>query len=340
MNIANGRFQSARAHLLALPSAFAIMLLTGWTSANAAPFTLGNLLVTSQAGNVLYEYTRSGVVVQSINVPAPPNSTGHTFLGGVAVEANGRVDVTQYPVTPARYLSVYKASTQTWQHIATSPTPGVFGLADLDVSRLNAKIYADGLQIDPANNYSASSIPSSLYPNGPGGGLSSISVGLDGLLYLVNAGSPQPYVSVVNPSTLSLVRKLTLLDPQGSFLQTEGITAAADGTIFATDAYSWLYRYSSTGKLLSSYYTGVDFPTTLVLDASGTLALSTRSGEVYLANTSFTSHSQFSLPVSQFSYVNFVTAVPEPSSLHLVGLALGFVLALGAARRLPFARRI
>jgi hypothetical protein len=299
------------------------------------PFTLGDLLVTSQSGNILYEYTRNGVMVQSLSVPAPPNATRTYQVGGVLVDRNGYVDVAQFGSGADTYLSAYQASTQSWRQISAAPCNGITNGLDLDLAQYQSRIYVSVIssyQLDAANNYAVTQLPQSTEPL-PNVGNSAVSVGLNGLLYIVNSGSPKANVSVVNPSTFAVLQNLILVDASNLRITAEGLAATADGTIYAADISGTIYKYSSTGVRLGSFATGISSPSTLSLMPDGTLAMGSRFGDVYITNTSFSTQSHFTVPGTLTDYVGFVTAVPEPSPLILVGAGAIMAAAWRCIRR-------
>jgi hypothetical protein len=292
---------------------------------SGTPFTIGNLLVTSWPRNLLYEYTRAGLLVQSIAVPSPPNATRAYNVGGLLVDSNGYVDVAQFSSgTEAVFLSAYQPSTQTWTHHSAAPASGIPNIADLDLASLQSKIYVsvlDSYQLDAAKNYAVARLPTSVrFDNG---GNSAVSVGVDGLLYIGDA-SGRNHVNVVNPSTFTLIRTLTLNDRNGPGavgIDANGLAITANGTIFAADYSGIIYKYSPTGTLLSTFDTKVPYVVSESLYPDGTLALGTRLGDVVLTNTSFSTESHFTVPDMNIDYVSFVT--PEPSAAIM--LALGGV---------------
>jgi hypothetical protein len=310
----------------AITAFLAIFYFSHCMSADGTTFTPGDLLVT--AGNSLSEYTRAGTLVESITIPTPPGeSAANETFGGNLIDSNGNVDVASFNSISTDYLSVYNPNTGAW----TQHSIGVSGLSngfEAGLSQINSTIYMFVEQVDASNGYTASPVPSSAWPNGT---ISTMNAGADGLLYIVNGGSPQWEVAVDNPQTLTEIRQLSLFNSSGQRITAEGLAIAPNGTIFAADLSGTIYEYNSAGTLIDQLNTGVDSPDRIVLDPDGTLVMGSRFGEVFLTNVSFSTESEFSVG-SGMVFAGFVQPVPEPPT-WLLATAGGIGIALTCRRR-------
>jgi hypothetical protein len=318
---------------------------------HATPFTPGDILISggnpTPSGHPLLEvreYTRGGVLVQTIDVPTPAGEDSqYESLGGVLIDTKGDMAVASYNGIGIPYLSFYHPNSQTWTQVPF-PIPGNTGapvLNNRDISQYKNKIFVIRSQCDVSNNNAVSALPSNLFPQNSSTTDYTTCIGQDGKMYAVDGTNLQQAWPIVvsDPATLTPLRQLVIADG----LWTHAV--AADGMIFtATD--SKLLKYSASGTLLGQLATsGLGSICSLQLDSGGTLMATSQNGKILLTDRNFSTQFQFTTgnlyPGFQ-CYGSFVPTVPEPASVAL--LAVGAVTLAGFRiffnRRFPHQRHI
>lgn len=275
----------------------------------------------------IFEYTRSGLLVQSLTVPFYPEANEGTYNLGMTIDHLGNLHVFDGPTHCG--VSDYNADTNTW---TTTSLPG-FGV--------NA--YAGEGGIGSWGDYAF------LPNNGPTASLiryntvdhSSVHFGLadedpldvtvapDGLVYcLENTHIPGgDSIRVYDPTSLTLVRTISL---HGTSQEVRYMSVRQDGNIVLTDLYNPMFLVDPNGQLLSAKDWSVHMQICDMDQASdGWLAITNGQGHVYLYDGNV--NPMFDFEATGNNAFAHLTFVPVPEPMTVVPLLLG-VLAFAAHR--------
>lgn len=303
------------------------------TSLQAAPVSTGSLVVS--ASNNIFEYNRSGELIQNFDIVYPGGYTVTEYARDIAVDTNGYLHV--YNGTFDPYLSTYRPDTDSWSHT---------GYSGLDT---NNNVSYGGIDV-----YSPASMPEYSTPfggstvfmtdmNAPDQGIVAfndmgitrfaenispidLTVGLDGLLYALSpGGSPGGRnVHIYDPETYSLVNSIDLTSIFG-WTEHRSIAVSRSGDLFIADWDGEVHHVSHDGILLDTinpvcdwagYATSCDF-VDIDISMDGAIALGSRFGEVFLTDTSFSSISSFDV-VNSSVFVEFAPSpIPVPATVWL-----------------------
>ncbi len=153
-----------------------------------------------------------------------------------------------------------------------------------------------------------------------------VTVGLDGLVYATETGSP--VVDVFNPTSLNFLREVVV---GGSPL---GLAVDAHGNIFTADASGAINEFDASGAMLNSWNPGAGNLTSIAVGANGEVVAGSSDGNLVLANES--GSLSMVVPTNSSSteaYVGFVepalTAAPinsPPAATFTVGSLSGVEL--------------
>lgn len=224
-------------------------------NANAAAFLPGNLLViTQEVGNYTYpsyliEVTETGQEIQRFLIPRP----GDERARDVVVDVQGRAQVYNGTFDPR--LSTFDPAAGTWEHrtldgwsCINNTTYGGIVATDLAV------LVTDQMTFGPGQ------LPEGIvrFPlaGGPGDrpvtakDYIDLALGLDGLLYALDAGHATDgrYVDVYDSGSLARLRTITL--PFGTEIR--AIAVDASGTIYGAGWNSVIYRFTPAGAIAAS----------------------------------------------------------------------------------------
>jgi hypothetical protein len=308
----------------------------------AAPFTQGNILVTSNQN--LLEYTRTGTLVQTIPLPTP----GDGGARGVVLDANGNAQI--YNGTFNAFLTTYDPNANSFSNhtlagLSTVNNVTYGGAAVFGNFVFLSDMFTFGggepngiVRFDTANNYAAVRFPTS----GPGSGdYIQLTVGLDGLLYGLGGSAGN---NVFDPVTLAFIRSINLQGPD-----LRGLAVDANGDIFAVNFEGTLFHFDRNGNPINSIRLQTPFSnfagSTVSLSPNGDVLVAAPSGQIFLTNESLTNVTSFNVAGANFQlFANFVQpppgaavapggpGVPEPATLALFGAGLAAVLC-GRSRR-------
>jgi hypothetical protein len=140
----------------------------------------------------------------------------------------------------------------------------------------------------------------------PGRGVGEISVGLDGLLYALDSGSPRHGVRVLDPVSLEVVRTFELRDFEGFRLNARGIAVSADGEVaYVADWDGLIYVFDAAGNLQDTHPSGTSSLNDIDMTPGGMLASGSRFGNVMVTDLTFQNTRAFPTAGAQ-AYVAFV----------------------------------
>ncbi len=328
--------------------AMGLLTIAGPTS-QAGSFTPGDILVTTSSDlqtSFLKEYTPTGTLVQSVQVPVAPG--GDSYARSIATDAAGNAQIYNGTFNPF-LTTLDPAGSGTFSNHTISGWSTVNNLNygglvvdgnyayATDMATDNSGGSPNGIVRFDLTSFSATRFASGTQ-NGQGD-YTSLGLGLNGLLYATwPGGSPEGnHIDVIDPTTMTVVKTITL---PFTFSLT-GVTADQAGNIFAVGALGdgHIYELDSNGNVLASISTGFTDLNGLELSNSGALLTASSNGEVIMSNTSLSQLTSFSVGSQITTFDAFVTppttqSVPEPASLTLMAIGLGVVaFRMGLRRR-------
>ncbi len=317
--------------------------------ASAGPLTTGNLIVTvddftgfTYPPVYLAEYNTSGTRIQTIStIPAPPNDNGSQEARGTVLSPDGKtIYVFNASADQQPYLAAYNVAGNSWTQ-QTNATWGARAAPSTAASASMGPTFSPPTTIRPTAA-SCGSTPrlrrsttsarcrsrtSSTCPSPAQGRC----FALDG----------QSNVYEYNASTLALEHTFAI-----KFQQNEVVAGMSDGEFYVATAQGEIDHYSATGTLLKSItvtnnllngITTPDFFDSIAInEATGQIALGTANhGQVVLTDLALDTPTAFVAtdPTTNFDSGNVhvawvtATAVPEPSTLSLLGIAVSLLAA-------------
>lgn len=254
-------------------------------------FTPGNVLICTE--NVVYEYTRQGGLVQSLDVPAGP---GDTPARDIAVNRDGLLRV--YKGTAEPYLSTLDPHAGLWRHETfagwSTVSNGTYGgiaahgrfsfVTDMRTSRaeeMGIVRFDDG---GPPMRFAEDIDPIDL------------NMGIDGLLYALHpGGSPGGrQIDVYDPDTLIFIRRIF---DRWSQPDHRSIAIDGEGYFYLADWDGDVSRFSPEGELQETVnlIPIADMRNLYDIDvaADGTLIVCDIRGRALVTDTAFTSFDFF-----------------------------------------------
>jgi hypothetical protein len=309
----------------------------------------GDILVTAAGPypqHLFQEYTPSGALVRSVNIPATPGSS-FDYARDLVQDPSGKVYVYNGTFTP--YLAAYDPASNSWAQSTYAGWSTVSNVSFGGLAEFQNYVYATDMATAGAmqNGVVRFNLADGSATRFGNVDFTDLNVGLDNKLYAL-AGS---ILYVYDPISTTLIRKVTL--PSADY---RGLAVAANGDIYTAAWNNVISRFSATGApkgsitLNSSNGAPFMFNWTDDIDIApdGTLAIGTFSGFIARMSGSFTN----------ITYVNtgtnnqvFVTFAPQPSAppptvnvgdVSLVegnagvnGTVAPFVLSLSAPSNLP-----
>jgi hypothetical protein len=320
MKLSNSR----RALLRALSVSCIELTIAFASQSTAAPFTIGNLLVSSN--DRLYEYSQFGVLLQVYPIPYSPGMRPVTEEardvafgpGGSAIVYNGTFD----PL-----LSKLDAASSSWTH-RTYPGWSTFN----NISYGGIAVRGNHAFVSDMETFGPGDTPKGIVridvTTGAGVRFAEdiqtidLNLGADGLLYalhIVDGNHTEgELIDVYDPTTLSFVRRLNV-GPH------RAVDVNAAGELFLVDWNGMLEHRDPLGNVIktknlqSIEYNLYDID----LGPGGRIAIGSRNADVILTDVSFNSLSSFDVGTQG----TFVAFVPEPAGASIAVIALSAVAA-------------
>lgn len=316
--------------LAALPSA-----------AQAGLVVAGNILVMDADTYTIREYTTGGALVQSFSVA--PNGAIPEAARDLTVDAANNIHVYNGTFSP-NLTTIDQATgsqaTHTGVGFSTANTSGYGGIASVgsnvfvtDHNTFGSPSYGI-VAFDTAAGYASSRFATDFSPI-------DLTVGLDGRLYALGNESSQASttpdkINVYDPTTLARVEQISL--PSATrLLGLRGLVADSTGQFFAVAFGDNVYRLDSSGTVVGQHSVSATTQRLYDIDlnSQGTLLAAGDDGHVFVLDSAFTTESSFlastSADVRREMFVSFaapIAAVPEPSSLALLGSSVGLLALL------------
>lgn len=310
------------------PLRLAAVLVAAWClclvvqSAHAGQLTPGNILISAEFDRRLYEYTRTGQLVQSYTVPYPlsPIPTLE-WTRDVIVTPDGLAHV--FNGTGDPYLTTLNPMTNTWSHQTHTGWSTIANITYGGIASYGQYIYVSDDNTGNGNDNLSGIIRFDM-TNGTFERFADtfepidLTVGQDGLLYLLHppTSSGGWALEVYDPVSLTHLNHIFF----GIAGDHRAVAVNAAGEIYRADAQGNIRRYASDTTLINEINVcgispGRCFLTDLDIASDGTIIAGTTSGRVIMTNTSLSSAQLFPAIVPNNSL--FVAFVPEPASAAL-----------------------
>lgn len=294
-------------------------------AAQAAELTPGNVLVSlTVAGyDTLTEYTTTGGIVQSVEVPypVPPRPSGEDIRDSIVLPC-GQVAI--FNGTSDPYMTRWTPSTGGWSHQTYEGWSTVANISYGGIAAWQNYVFVTDMATGNGPD-----VPAGIIRFDTAAGTATrywenvdfvdVTLGWNGLLYALRPGGRS--VWVFDPLTMNGRLGFTL------DAACAGIAVDADGVVFGASTDGNLYRFNLTGDLLDTLSTGLAGGLTDIdLAADGSLVAGSRIGWVITSDTSLQSFDGFRAHPYLPTFVSFTTPVPEPGVAAAVLLGLGLVV--------------
>ena len=258
--------------------------------------------VTDEAKHTITEYSYSGYPQRTITVPYPgtnPYSTlGTEYPRNVTQAPDGSLWVFNGTFSP--YISNVPTSGSPWTNYANQ----LFEIANnlsyggIAVSGTTVFVTNDLLGGFPSSFAILAYDVDTGTPTQMGAaGSTALNIGQDGMLYAVDDSyTSTTTVSVYNPTTLALVKHVTLSGSTERDLR--GVTALASGHIIIATWDGHVQEYDANGSFLRQIQLGQSPPTdaelmNVSIGADGSYLAGSRFGWVYMVNPELTAYTTF-----------------------------------------------
>lgn len=330
---------------------FATTLVAAWClclvvqSAHAGQLTPGNILISAEYDRRLYEYTRTGQLVQSYTVPYPVNPRpGPEVLRDIIVTPDGLMHSFNGTFDP--YLTTLSPLTNTWSHQTHSGWSTINNGSYGGIASYNQYIFVSdqftGSGVDNLSgtirfdmvNGTSERFADTFEPI-------DLTVGQDGLLYLLHppTSSGGWALEVYDPVNLTHLNHIFF---GIEVVDYRAVAVNAAGEIYRSDTQGNIRRYAPDATLINEINVcgaspGHCFLTDLDLALDGTIIAGTSSGRVIMTNTALSSAQLF--PAIVPNNALFVAFVPEPASAALfLTTAIGITSARPQRRKNHFSK--
>jgi len=298
----------------------------------AATVTNGNILATY--GNLIYEVTTSGIVVQAFPVPAIVPFTGRA-LGDVVYDPAGiihvRINSASSGACCSSRISSFDLATETWTDTPVSNYNA--GGYNLELARLGNTLYTEFDQFNLTTRRSTNVRPFMDFTH-PDDRAENLALGRDGYFYATSDFFPAPGIYRIDPVTYRQVGPaLTTVNPSGERLHILGMAVNANGDYNVAESEGRVFAFSrdSTYRGQSSAFGRA--PADLSLSAEGLLAFGQSSvgdpqGTLVILDQNLQPRAQVTFLSSSLTdaiYTTFIE-VPEPPGACIVIAAFATIV--------------
>jgi hypothetical protein len=274
------------------------------------PFTSGNILAT--AGKFLTEYSLTGTVRQTVIVPFPSGTAQYGYyLGDLVLDQGGEVEIYNGS-DPASYLSGYGFNAAAWrQHTYQGWNPWTLYNAQEGIATQGNYVYVtDKTTNDFGMPQTPGIIRISLLDYSyqrffTDTTFCHLTMGQDGLLYAIVGGTSGYQLNAYSPSTMSLVKTVSL----GGAQNVTHVAVTQAGEIFAT-AFD-VFHFSPTGQFVKSIRLP-DILNDIEISNNGQIAV-VNGGNVTFLDESLNVLSSFPATAGA-GYLAFTNNVPTPTT--------------------------
>ncbi|MBN1911511.1 MAG: hypothetical protein JW818_17345 [Pirellulales bacterium] len=296
-----------RNHFLALTILFLILVNPAAAIVSIpSAFTPGNIVLSVRHNSTpdqLVEVTRTGSLVQAIDIPNPIGFSYYTTYHADLVVRDGKAYLMELSTDGPDSLVIYDSRNSSWTRITDVLDGGL---------NVNRPLVLEGNTAYTARTkFDLTAGTSSLFDVNTSANQSfrDMCLGQDGLLYGVREDA-RAYV--VDPNTTEHVRDILL---EGGENSVRSITVDDNLDLFVADFNGKITRYNAAGELLDLFNFGnlcdlVDID----LYEDGTIVVGSRDDDYFVTDRSLDSVQSLVCPTGGTGInVAFVT-VPEPSS--------------------------
>jgi len=271
-------------------------------------FTPGNIIVSSS--NNLYEVNSSGQIIQQIEIPSAGNTV--ESARDIAFDDEGNIHVYNGTFSPT--LSTYYTASESWTHRSINGFNTINNIRYGGIDTFKNYVFLTDMSnpTDDTQGVIRYDLESETYVRFA----ESIEpvdlvLGLDGLLYVLSSGVN--FITVYEPSTLSLVKSFNTTGLQGSS-GPSSIAVDSESNIYIGNTDGDIQRVDADSNLVKTVTLYRDNELTgsvsdVNLREDGILGLSGRFGEIYLEEAQLLNNSV----TADFSVTNtnsFLTFVP------------------------------
>jgi hypothetical protein len=274
----------------------------------------GNLLVTVAGPypqHLFREYTPTGTLVRSVNIPPTPGSS-FDYARDLVEDPSGNVSVYNGTFTP--YLATYNPATASWTQTTYSGWSTVSNVSYGGLALYHNFIYATDMATAgamPNGIVRFDTVAGTATRLVSGTDFTDLNIGLDGNLYALSGSTVYAY----DPVSGAPLRKVIL--PSADY---RGIAVNAGGDIFTAAWNNVISHFNANGVLLSSITlnssTGAPFmfgnPDDIDVAADGTIAIGSWSGHIVQMTSNFTNISYIDTGTNNTVFVTFAPQQGPP----------------------------
>jgi hypothetical protein len=273
----------------------------------------GNLLVTvagSYPQHLFREYTPTGGLVRSVNIPPTPGSS-FDYARDIVEDPSGTVYVYNGTFTP--YLAAYNPVTNSWTQSTYAGWSTVSNISYGGLAEFQNYLYATdmataGAMPNGVVRFNLSNGTASRFGNVD---FTDLNIGLDGKLYALNGST----VYVYDPLSTALLRTVAL--PPADY---RGVAVNAGGDIFTCTWNNVVSHFNGGGVLQGSITLSTSngapfmFNDAMSIDvaADGTLAIGSFTGYVVQMTSAFTNISYINTGTNNAVFVDFAPKLAPP----------------------------